>query len=353
MNILLYEYTTGGGLAGGPVTPETQSLLREGAAMISALSTDFVAGGKHRVRVLRDRRLSDWGVPGCEVLQAGAPGDDVMLLDRHAPQADRTLIIAPETGGVLAGRCRIVVESGGRLLGPALEFIELAADKHRTAERLRAAGIPAPQGCTIAVGQALPLDFGYPAILKPRDGCGSQGVHLIENREAAARAERVASANRLEAFCPGLPASVVFLCGEGIRYPLPACRQLLSQDGRFTYFGGELPLPAELATRAQSLAARALTAFPAARGYIGIDLVLGESSDGSEDCVIEINPRLTTSYVGLRALCRENLATALLEADRGRQPRLTFSSNVIRFSASGELNCAGEVREFCYPGQRG
>ena len=37
MNLLLYEYTTGGGLAGEPLTPETQSLLCEGAAMISAL----------------------------------------------------------------------------------------------------------------------------------------------------------------------------------------------------------------------------------------------------------------------------------------------------------------------------
>ena len=36
----------------------------------------------------------------------------------------------------------------------------------------------------------------------------------------------------------------------------------------------------------------------------------------SGDRVIEINPRLTTSYVGLRALARFNLAEALLAVIR-------------------------------------
>ena len=298
MHILLYEYTTSGGLTGSAEGSEYRSLLREGTAMISTVTADFAAGGKHRVQVLRDARLEHLRFPGCEVADVRA-GEDVRLLMQHAGQADGTLIIAPETEGVLVDRCRLVLESGGRLLDPSIEFIELAADKHLTAEHLRAAGVPAPRGCEITAGQELPLDFDYPAVLKPRDGCGSQGVRLIASRGAAASAGCVTSPSRLETFHRGLPLSVSFLCGPGIQHALPPCRQILSNDGRFTYLGGVLPLPAYLATRAQSLAAQALAAFPTACGYVGIDLVLGESPDGSQDCVIEINPRLTTSYVGL------------------------------------------------------
>ena len=343
MHILLYEYTTGGGLSGQPETAASQSLQREGSAMISAVAADFAAGGRHYVQVLRDVRLNDLPFPGCEALDVRAAGDDQRLLNRHAGRADWTLIIAPETGGVLAGCCRLVLEAGGRLLGPSVEFIELAADKHLAAERLRTEGVPVPLGCAIESGQTLPLDFDYPAVLKPRDGCGSQGVQWIASRVAAADLRRVLLPSRLEQYRRGLPLSVAFLCGPGVRHALPACRQILSDDGRFTYLGGSLPLAADLATRAQSLTARALAALPIACGYVGIDLVLGDSLDGSQDCVIEINPRLTTSYVGLRAACRENLADAMLQAATGKRPCLTFQPAAIRFSASGVGEMAGRL----------
>jgi predicted ATP-grasp superfamily ATP-dependent carboligase len=58
---------------------------------------------------------------------------------------------------------------------------------------------------------------------------------------------------------------------------------------------------------------------PGLSGYFGVDLVLGESADGSQDRVIEINPRLTTSYLGLRRLARFNLAQALLRLAQGER----------------------------------
>ncbi len=89
-----------------------------------------------------------------------------------------------------------------------------------------------------------------------------------------------------------------------------------------------------MARRATELADRALEALPAALGYVGVDLVLGKAADGSEDYVIEINPRLTTYYVGLRAASEDNLAAALLanagglcESPRFRDGHLEFLSN--------------------------
>jgi predicted ATP-grasp superfamily ATP-dependent carboligase len=145
---------------------------------------------------------------------------------------------------------------------------------------------------------------------------------------------------RLEEFCPGLPASVAFLCGPRQAWPLPPCEQRLSADGRFSYLGGRLPLAPALAARAISLGRRALAALPQALGYVGLDLVLGGDPDGGQDVVIEVNPRLTTSYIGLRGAAESNLAQAMLDIAEDREPALRFSSAEIQFDAEGAVTSA-------------
>jgi predicted ATP-grasp superfamily ATP-dependent carboligase len=149
------------------------------------------------------------------------------------------------------------------------------------------------------------------------------------------------AAYRVEQFCPGEPVSVALLRGPAGQSALPPCRQRLSDDGRFQYLGGSLPLPPPLAYRATRLAERAVAALPNTLGYVGVDLVLGAETDGAGDFVIEVNPRLTTSYIGLRAASRENLAAALLEVAEGRVPRLSFAADRVEFNAIGQVRvCA-------------
>jgi predicted ATP-grasp superfamily ATP-dependent carboligase len=102
--------------------------------------------------------------------------------------------------------------------------------------------------------------------------------------------------------------------------------------------GGELPLTAGLAERATELAERAVAAMPAVTGWVGVDLVLGREPDGSKDAVIEINPRLTTSYVGLRAAATSNLAEAMCRIAQGEVQRVQFSGRAIEFDASGNVS---------------
>jgi predicted ATP-grasp superfamily ATP-dependent carboligase len=284
------------------------------------------------------------------------------VFDQVAAEADLTLVIAPELDGALIDRCRRVEQCGGRLLGPGVNLIELCSDKQHTADHLAAAGVPTPQGMPIGQGETLPADFPYPAVLKPRDGCGSHGVQLFPTWSEAARFGTAPWSARLERFCPGIPASVALLCGSNVVRVLPPCRQRLSGDSRFAYHGGELPLPPDLARRAAALALRTVRTLPEPRGYVGVDLVLGHSSrhvpravaesekslaDGPSrhtecayydaDYVIEINPRLTTSYVGLRAACRGNLAEALLKIAQGEPAELSFRDDPLQFDADGTV----------------
>jgi predicted ATP-grasp superfamily ATP-dependent carboligase len=332
MRVFVYEFVTGGGWWSLADEPPSGSLLAEGQAMAQAVAEDFAQAPAEVVRTM-DSRLAPFGCGGLERVGSSAEERDVFR--SLAAEADWTLVIAPELRGMLAERSRWVIEAGGKLLSPAPAVVAIAGDKQRTAEHLASRGVRVPAGA-ILQGATCTAASLMPAVLKPLDGCGSQGVRRIDDVRALREASRAAP-QRLERFIPGLAASVAVLCGPALLVPLSACEQRLSEDGRFTYLGGRTPLPEPLDRRARELAVAAIRTLPEPRGYLGVDLVLGEVPDGSGDHVIEINPRLTTSYVGLRQLCRENLAAAMLAVACGRPPALSWHTGEVQFSADGRI----------------
>jgi predicted ATP-grasp superfamily ATP-dependent carboligase len=336
VRVFIYEYTCSVADKG---RAQTESLRVEGLAMLSAILDDFV-----RVPGVEAVTLLDEGCAGR--LAANLPrrthtGEERSPFLELACWADYSLIIAPECEGLLETRCRWVLEDGGQLLGPGPEAVRLAGDKLALGVHLRQHGVPTPAAFPHAAGAAA---VTFPLVVKPRHGAGSLATFLVRTPGelpsclARARAECPADEILLQEFAPGRPVSVAFLIGPRQRVPLVPAEQLLSNDGRFHYLGGRLPLAADLAERAVSLAARALAAVPGLNGYVGVDLVLGDAADGRVDQVIEINPRLTTSYVGLRALARFNLAEAMLQAARGNEiPKLLWHPGTVGFRADGSL----------------
>jgi predicted ATP-grasp superfamily ATP-dependent carboligase len=324
-DIFVYEYlaATEGGAT---------SLRTEGRAMLAAVLADLA-----RVP----------GVRPVTLLAAGENEDLPRVLVRHADRATEptvfrklagrcaaTLVIAPECDGLLEQRCRWVEEVGGRLLGPTSAAVASTGDKLELARLLRDAGVPTPP-C-----ERLPGHGDFPAVCKPRHGAGSQATFLVRNPAdlaeclVQARAEGWEGELLVQRFVPGSAASVAFLLGPGQEVALLPAVQHLSADGRFRYLGGSVPLPVELAARAVHLGRQAVRAVPGLRGYVGVDLVLGEAADW----VIEINPRLTTSYVGLRALAASNLAEALLRVVDGEPAgELRWRPRSVRFYPDGAV----------------
>jgi tyramine---L-glutamate ligase len=273
----------------------------------------------------------------------GKPVETNEQFQELAHRTDATLIIAPETGGVLAQLGRAVLGCGGRLLGCTPAFVDLTADKKALGELWRLNGVPTP-------ALIEPADYpGFPVVLKPRDGAGSEATFLIRDQQSWQRCwheevprfsdpETLATGgpdyNRyiVQPFVHGHPASVSFLMGPGAMVPLVPATQELSKDGRLRYLGGRLPLAPDLAQRALRLAERALRvaagATPQAVGYVGVDLILGADETG--DRAIEINPRLTTSYLGLRRHFQGSLAQELLNVFSGR------ASGEMRWQAGSE-----------------
>src|SRR5205807_5125358 len=99
---------------------------------------------------------------------------------RLAQAADWTLLIAPETDGLLLDRCRLVESAVGRLLSPSSAVIEIASSKQSTVQLLAKSGVQTPCGVlvTAADGQ-WPMSWQFPVVVKPNGACGSCDVWLI------------------------------------------------------------------------------------------------------------------------------------------------------------------------------
>jgi predicted ATP-grasp superfamily ATP-dependent carboligase len=335
MHIFLYEWATGGGLVEEPGALPA-SLVLEGSAMIGALAADLVRIDGCRVTALRDPRVLQLALQGCRVVDVASSSSHNEEFERLASEADATILIAPEFDGILLKAANRVLASGGRLVSPSPQFIRLAANKQQTCEVLSLAGVPTARGVVLEPEEPLPLDFPYPAVIKPIDGAGSQDTYIVAGPHDAPPA--YAWRRRLEQYLPGMAASVAMLCGPASRVELSPCKQRLSNDGRLRYLGGELPLSAGLAERATALVERALLALPSTVGYVGVDIVLGRDPNGGEDAVIEVNPRLTTSYVGLRAAAQSNLAEAMLRIAKGEPHRVAFSDRPLEFDPAGNVS---------------
>lgn len=344
MRLFLYEFVTGGGLlTAGDTTRPHGSLLTEGRAMVAALANDFLQLPNFRVELLADVRiLPDFGpLPGLDhvrITPVDSPRAHWQAFGELSKDCARTLLIAPEFSGHLTRATRRVEQVGGRLLSPNSDLVGIFSDKHHSLTRLRALGIPTPSGRLLASPQDLPCDWVFPAVAKPNDGAGSHGVRYLDSRTAVQDLDWTLGPYRIEQHCPGMAASVAILMGTSSSYVLAPCLQRLSDDGTFSYLGGSVMKKGPLTQRADAIGRQVAEVLPSTVGYIGVDLVLGDADDGSADFVIEINPRMTTSYVGLRASAAGNLAAAMLHAAGGaRELDLRFPHRPLEFRADGTI----------------
>ncbi len=320
MRVFVYEYLTATGTGREPGSPD-HGMYLEGRAMRDAVVEDFA-------------RIPDVEVVALDQFE---DEDHEHEIWRAAEECNWSLVIAPETDGQLDRDCWAIHYSASRLLGPSLDAIRLTSDKLALSEYWRAHDIPTPA----TTDRAPTACEAFPVVWKPRDGAGSTDTFLVRDRFGLATALAARHPHRpmiLQEFVPGRAASVAFLCGPRETVPLLPTFQLLGDDGRFKYEGGELPIPPDLAERAVMLGRRAVACVPGLLGYVGVDLVLGDAPDGSRDSAIEINPRLTTSYIGLRALADFNIADVMLRVAAGEEVgALRWKPGRVRFGPDGAV----------------
>lgn len=299
--------------------------------MLMAMAREAAASSRLTTRVLLGSSVS-WTPPaGVEVVRIPR-GREQDGLVAAAAASEWLVVVAPETAGILEQRLRVIEGRGCRVAGPSAGFAALAADKQATMTALAAAGVPVPAGRLLAAGERPPAAFYRPLVRKRRGSAGCDGLQFVAAGEPLPAA---VVDERLEAYVEGLAVSVSVLCGPRGQWPLPPVVQRFTPGPMPAYLGGRLPVPPGPAARAEALAVRAIQAAAraadagppphvAAAGWVGVDIVLGDREDGRGDRVLEINPRVTTSLVGLSQCSRRNLIEAMLTATAGGVPELCF-----------------------------
>jgi predicted ATP-grasp superfamily ATP-dependent carboligase len=188
--------------------------------------------------------------------------------------------------------------------------------------------------------------IGYPIVVKPARGAGSHGLRLVRDARELGRAvdfaRRSTDAGRvlLQQFIRGAAASVSLLANGSHALALTLNAQAIGSLPPFSYRGGETPFDHRLANRAIAAAIETCRALPGLRGFVGVDLVLTES----DVVVIEVNPRLTTAYLGVRAAVDENVAALALAACAGDLPPAPRVRRRVRFTASGHVVVTGSAQ---------
>ena len=283
------------------------SLAREGDVMLRAAINDFQLLRGCNVFTLRDKRLGDDGMAGANTVVV-KPGEYyVDKLEKLACTLDALLVIAPENNDILFSLCKRCSGRMFELFNSKVETIKLTSNKYATYRYLLAHGIPQIPTClAVDTGDLEGEQF----VMKPIDGVGCAEVSLLKSRselqEAVVRPDR--GRYIFQPYIRGIHASLSLLCREGACLVL-SCNEQYIREERGCLQWVKCNVNAFEGEKFMSFGDRLAQALPGLRGYIGVDIVI----TGKEILLVEVNPRLTMSYAGLRAALGVNPAELILE----------------------------------------
>jgi predicted ATP-grasp superfamily ATP-dependent carboligase len=323
LNLLIFEYVSGGGYANQKLS---SSILSEGYGMLRSLILDCKTAG-HNVTTLLDSRLKEFNPPNeaDQTVYVASPNELSAKLKEHSSVVDAVYVIAPESDQVLENLVQDIEDSGGTSLNCSVDAIKRVSNKMTTNETLKKKGLKVPETVLLDIHEKignikhLTKELGYPLVFKPLDGVSCDGLSIVKDEDATERAvKKVAYASTSKQFIAqkmimGKAASVCAISTGDKTMAATLNRQfvtLASPDEESRYMGGVVPFDHTLENEALRAAEKAVEAIGGLKGYVGVDMILTDE----EPVVMEINPRLTTSYIGLRRVVDFNPAQTIIDA---------------------------------------
>jgi len=344
LKLLVCEHVSGGGFANHKIPTD---ILCEGFGMLRSLLSDLKESG-HDTTTLVDTRLAKFNPPleAEKIIPVDCPGNWEKSFKKALKLSDAAYFIAPESDQMLQRLIEEAQDLGKVTLNCQVAAINTAANKNTTYETLKKARVPLPETLTFSFGEALQQvrqklrKLGYPLVFKPSTSVSCKGISVVSNENEMKMAiNKMKAESSTECFLvqklfSGIAASVSLISTGMEATPITLNEQLLTLEPASShlgswYYGGVVPLHHPMEKAAFEIAKKAVEAIRGLVGYIGVDMVL--TCRGP--IVMEINPRLTTSYVGLTKVVDFNVAQAILTAViEHRIPRKVQVSDCIFFS---------------------
>jgi tyramine---L-glutamate ligase len=255
--------------------------------------------------------------------------------------ADALVPVAPESAGELLSLTVLAGLAGIRALGSSARAVQVAGSKTRTATLLGRAGIPVVDTRPLGSEAGIPSSSGW--VVKPDDGAGAEGTRRFF--EPVLEASFAGGSPAVDALSGGESSRGSLLvvqpfiegpCGSLFLHSAPgrSPRLLANSTQHVQWSNNEACLvglgvnePLLSSAFARELALLINRALPGLRGFWGVDFVCG--LDGPR--VLEVNPRVTSTYPALSRSLGWNPARLLVDADvpeetdtPGRPIHLTF-----------------------------
>ncbi|WP_440953461.1 ATP-grasp domain-containing protein [Methanococcoides sp. FTZ1] len=298
MKILLSEYAVSTGMGG--------TYLLEGKAMLHTLASSFSKLG-HEVIYTSSGPVIENGKP-----VTSSEEDIKKVLDVQSQDCDAALVIAPEE---LLAEITAIIDKNTLNMGCNSSCVAICSDKLECTRKLENTSVAVPK--TFSPEQNLPDDRCW--VVKPRFGCASEDTfvsHKPELEEGQIATE----------YIDGEHLSVSLICGKETM-PLTVNKQLIEihpdkDTSAVDYCGCTTPY---LTERKQELYETAIEATRVleCNGYTGVDIVLGD-----RPYVIDVNPRPTTSLVGITKIMDREIAELLIANALGEElPQVSITGN--------------------------
>lgn len=320
MKILLFEYITGGGFNKHELPA---SLANEGLLMLQALLDNFSTINGNEIIVMLDWRvielLNTRDMNIFIIKPEHQTSEEFLSLTR---QCDAVWPIAPEFDGILQTLCQVVESLDKKLLTSPAATVEMTANKFNTYQHLMLHNIATIPTQRLAESKNWPRQTGQEWIIKPIDGVGCADSYLITSPQDSALIWIQQEQYIIQPHVQGIKTSLSCLFKHGKGWLLSANLQ------KFRIINNQYQLSHIIVNhdpdlnKYQDLVEKIARAFPELWGYAGIDLI----ETPEQILVLEINPRLTTSFAGIYAALGINVAENVLQLLEGH-PTFTRGFN--------------------------
>ena len=292
MKIFVCEFITGGGLHDQELPP---SLAREGLMMLQAVVSDLLQSPVFDVSYTLDERLT--------VNLSQNPAERIQpdtliwpLWEQCLAAADCCIIIAPETDDLLHKITRLAEDNGCLVLGSDHYSVQLCSSKIQTYEHLKEYLHCPDYSSSI---DALVFDSKNQWVMKPDDGAGAEHCYLVNEQHEIPQFQQrssVVSSWLYQQYLPGICGSIS-VCNINNTIAILAINQLHTQisNGRLFVTAIEVNALQELLASVVGYVEIIVEKIPGLSGLFGIDFVWHKQTL----YLLEINPRITTAYVGL------------------------------------------------------
>ena len=290
MRLFISEFITGGGLVHDPLP---HSLKQEGLMMLHALVRDCRKISDLEITITLDKRIefqADW----VHIVRLNEEHDYMRVVEKNARQHDITWVIAPESDDTLVSLVEMLERHNVSLINCDSNSIELCSDKLRCDQFLTSRGIQVVPSLTSAQMQ----NFDQAVIVKPRKGVGCVGmIKFAFGSDALKYMQNILlhpADYYAQPFITGQHKSLSLLCLDGRAIILSCNTQTINFDHPIMLTSC-VTNAVTVTIQMKQLAEKIAMELPGLRGYVGVDFI--ETTEHLY--VVDINPRLTSSYVGL------------------------------------------------------